>query len=196
MYWIGIFVCLLSGRHAILPEKVQNKRVVTFKEFLHIVACYDYCKCSFLRLSLKAATPLCRPPKDATNVPPRCAPSWRVESQIQWKWVSIFMSTLKNCGDIGWDLFRYLQLSVELCWHHKWATELADILRFMYLLTWLKIHLMVNSTPSLSRILELSLKSSDSSSVNQDHAVRADLRWFAVRLNRPDHPLQEDMGRC
>ena len=106
------------------------------------------------------------------------------------------MSTLKNCGDIGWDLSRYLQLSVELCWHHKWATELADILRFMYLLTWLKIHLMVNSTPSLSRILELSLKSSDSSSVNQDHAVRADLRWFAVRLNRPDHPLQEDMGRC
>ena len=60
------------------------------------------------------------------------------------------MSTLKDCGDIGWDLFRYLQLSVELCWHHKWATELADILRFMYLLTWLKIHLMVNSIPSLS----------------------------------------------
>ena len=108
------------------------------------------------------------------------------------------MSTLKNCGDIGWDLFRYLQLSVELCWHHKWATELADILRFMYLLTWLKIHVMVNSTPSLSRILELSLKSSDSSSVDQDHAeaVRADLRWFAVRLKRPDQPLQEDRGRC
>ena len=124
MYWTGIFVCLLSGRHVILPEKIQNKRVVTFEEFLHIVACYDYCKCSFLRLSLKAATPLCRPPKDATNAPPRCVRSWRVESQIQWKMSLHICKTV-----IWWAHLKIVEILGEIylgiC---NWALNCADIM--------------------------------------------------------------------
>ena len=175
--------------------------MVTFKEFLHIVACYDYCKCSFLRLSLKAATPLCRPPKDATNVPPRCVRSRRVESQIQWKmslhicktviwWAHL--KTVEILGEIYLGICNWLVLTSYMS--HKACRHTSIHVG----ITWLKIHLMINSTPSLSRILELSLKSSDSSSVDQDHAgtVRDHPRWFAVRLKRPDHPLQEDRGRC